>query len=95
MTYSWTNPSTGQWTLDAPDARQLEVRYVDSREGRKWLWRCTAGKGCAELCGWAKNFDLAKVRVLLAWRDTASPDAWAELTFGTIQHLVKKDPSYV
>lgn len=90
MTYTWKpeqSVSGGWWKLGTPDGRLLEVRHLTSN---KWVWRCGEADCCSEICGWAKNFDLAKVRALLAWKDTASAADWDALTVDVFHSLTPR-----
>lgn len=85
--YRWTPVGTSWWQHELPDGRRLDVRFLDEK---RWLWTVTSLPRCAELTGWSKTFDAAKLRCLLAWKDTATAEHWRWLNTDAINHLTRE-----
>ena len=83
--FTWAQLSTSWWRHELPDTRTLEVRMVDER----WMWAVYPMEGCAGIYGWSKTFDAAKMRAILAWRDTTTAEHREALSLDAINHLTR------
>lgn len=88
--YTWEPVGASCWQHALPDGRQLEVRPDTPK---RWRWKVSAGDEVPELNGWCRSFDAAKLRCILAWKDTARREHKAALTIDAINHLTRPEPT--
>lgn len=86
MKYAWNSVGESWWQHELPDQRRLDVRMIGEK---RWQWTVTAAPDCAEITGWSRNFDAAKLRAVLAWRDSARPQDKRMLTLDAINSLTR------
>lgn len=90
--FTWERVGQSVWRHNLPDGRKVIVLLYEGPTGStRWLWQVTEGDGVAELNGWCKGFDAAKLRGILAWKDTARQEHKAAYTVDAVQSLTRSE----